>query len=90
MHGRCPVVRRGSPDPVHESLQPGRGGWAANIQRWMVWLLSRYSDAYASDQYRALRQFFRWWAEEEDLPDPIARLRAPCNPESHDPFGRQT
>jgi len=48
-----------------------------DIQRWMVWLLSRYSDAYASNQYRALRQFFRWWAEEEDLPDPMTRLRAP-------------
>jgi len=43
----------------------------------MVWLLSRYSDSYASNQYRALQQFFRWWAEEADRPDPMARLRAP-------------
>jgi integrase/recombinase XerD len=42
-------------------------GW--DVQRWLVWLLSRYSDAYASNQYRALRQFFRWWADEEDHPD---------------------
>jgi site-specific recombinase XerD len=39
--------------------------------------LSRYSDSYASNQYRALRQFFKWWAEEEELPDPMARLRPP-------------
>ena len=37
----------------------------------------RYSDAYASNQFRALQQFFRWLAEEEQLPDPMTRLRAP-------------
>ena len=48
-----------------------------DIQRWMVHLLGRYSDAYASNQYRALQQFFKWWAEEEQVPDPMARLRPP-------------
>ncbi len=43
----------------------------------MVWLLGRYSDSYASNQYRALQQFFKWWAGEEDLTDPMARLRPP-------------
>jgi integrase/recombinase XerD len=46
------------------------------VQRWLVHLLTLYSDAYASNQFRALQQFFRWLAEEE-LPDPMARLRAP-------------
>jgi hypothetical protein len=36
---------------------------------WLVWLLGRYSDAYASNQYRALQKFFRWLAGEEQLPD---------------------
>ena len=40
-------------------------------------LLTRYSDAYASNQFRALQQFFRWLAEEEQIPDPMAPLRAP-------------
>jgi integrase/recombinase XerD len=48
-----------------------------DVQRWLDHLLSRYSDAYASNQFRALQQFFRWLADEEDLPDPMARLRAP-------------
>jgi integrase/recombinase XerD len=48
-----------------------------DIQRWLVWLLGRYSDSYASNQYRALQQFFKWWAGEEDLTDPMARLRPP-------------
>ena len=48
-----------------------------DIQRWMAQLLRRYSGAYASIQFRALRQFFKWRTAEEDLPDPMARLRAP-------------
>jgi len=48
-----------------------------DVQRWLVHLLTLYSDAYASNQFRALQQFFRWLAEEEQLPDPMARLRAP-------------
>ena len=48
-----------------------------DIERWMVHLLGRYSQAYASNQYRALQQFFKWWAAEEELPDPMARLRPP-------------
>ena len=35
-----------------------------DVQRWLVHLLTRYSDAYASNQFRALQQFFRWLAEE--------------------------
>jgi integrase/recombinase XerD len=48
-----------------------------DVQWWVVWLLSRYSDSYTSNQYRALQQFFKWWAGEEELPDPMARLRPP-------------
>src|SRR5215470_8270687 len=48
-----------------------------DIQWWLVWLLSRYSDSYASNQYRALQQFFKWWAGEEERPDPMVRLRPP-------------
>jgi len=38
---------------------------------------TRCSESYASNQYRALQQFFKWWAQEEELPDPMARLRPP-------------
>lgn len=41
-------------------------------------LLGGYSEAYARQQHRALRQFFRWLAAEEELPDPTARLRTPA------------
>jgi site-specific recombinase XerD len=48
-----------------------------DVRRWMVWLLGLYSDAYASNQYRALQQFFKWLAEEDELPDPMTRLHPP-------------
>jgi integrase len=33
--------------------------------------------AYASNQYRALQQFFKWLAAEDELPDPMAGLQPP-------------
>ena len=61
--------------------QASRTSWeqvgSQDIQRWMAWLLDRYSSAYASNQYRALQQFFKWLATEDELPDPIAGLQPP-------------
>ena len=66
---------------AHLLGQVGRTSWeqvdVQDIQQWMVQLLDRYSSAYASIQFRALRQFFKWRADEEQSPDPMARLRAP-------------
>jgi Phage integrase, N-terminal SAM-like domain len=42
---------------------------AHDLQSWMAWLLGRYSGSHASNQDRALQQFFRWWSDEEELPD---------------------
>jgi integrase/recombinase XerD len=61
--------------------ETGKTRWeqvdAADVRRWMVWLLGRYSEAYAYQQYRSLQQFFRWLADEEDVPSPMARVRPP-------------
>jgi integrase/recombinase XerD len=50
---------------------------AWDVRRWMVWLLGRYSEAYAYQQYRSLQQFFRWLSVEEGVPSPMAKLRPP-------------
>jgi len=53
---------------------------AKHVQQWMVWLLASYADSYASNQFRALQQFFRWHATEdpdEPRPNPMAGLRPP-------------
>ena len=66
---------------AHLLEETGHAGWGQvdghDVQRWMAWLLGRYSSAYASNQYRALQQFFKWLAAEEELPDPVAGLRPP-------------
>jgi site-specific recombinase XerD len=58
-----------------------RANWeqvtSRDIQQWMTWLLDRYSTAYASNQYRALQQFFKWLAAEDELPDPMQGLQPP-------------
>ena len=67
---------------AHLLGQTRRASWeqvdGQDIQRWMVQLLDRYSNAYASNQYRALQQFFKWLAAEDELPDPMARLQPPA------------
>jgi site-specific recombinase XerD len=52
-----------------------------DVQEWVAWLPGRYSAAYASNQYRALQQFFRWLAVEEGIADPMAGLRPPRVPD---------
>jgi integrase/recombinase XerD len=52
-----------------------------DVQEWVAWLLGRYSAAYASNQYRALQQFFKWLAGEEEIPDPTAGMKPPRVPD---------
>lgn len=49
-----------------------------DVEEWIAHLLEIYSDSYANNQYRALQQFFRWFSEEEELPDPMARMTPPA------------
>jgi site-specific recombinase XerD len=53
---------------------------ARHVQQWIADLAGRYSGAYASNQFRALQQFFRWHASEDPdhpRPNPMAGLRPP-------------
>jgi hypothetical protein len=59
---------------------------AQDVQQWTVRLLGSYSEAYARQRYRALRQFFLWLAAEDEVPDPMAGLRAPAVREKPVPF----
>jgi site-specific recombinase XerD len=69
----------------HLLEQAAGGGWEQvtrqDVQQWIVWLLDRYSSAYASNQYRALQQFFKWLAAEDEIPDPMAGLKPPRVPD---------
>lgn len=53
---------------------------AKHVQQWTVVLLGLYSDSYANNQFRALQQFFKWYATEdpdEPRPNPMANLKPP-------------
>jgi site-specific recombinase XerD len=75
---------------VHLLTQTEKTRWeqvlAEDVQRWTVWMLAEYSEATAYIEYRALRQFFRWWSAEEELPDPMVNLRGPRVTEKLVPF----
>jgi integrase/recombinase XerD len=65
-------------------LPAGMTDWAdvraRHVQEWTVWLLGQYADTYASNQFRALQQFFSWHATEdpdEPRPNPMAGLKPP-------------
>jgi site-specific recombinase XerD len=59
---------------------------ALRSRKWVGWLMGSYSEAYARQQYRTLRQFFLWLSVEDEIPDPMARLRAPAMREKPVPF----
>ena len=54
---------------------------ARHVQQWMVTAAGPgYSDSYASNQFRALQQFFRWYATEDPdspRPNPMAGMKPP-------------
>lgn len=53
---------------------------ARHIQEWVSTLLAKYTDQYANNQFRALQQFFKWYATEDpDEPrrNPMAILKPP-------------
>jgi site-specific recombinase XerD len=52
-----------------------------DVQQWMASLLDCYSGAYASNQYRALQQFFKWLAAEDELANPMEGLQPPPVPQ---------
>ena len=78
--GRGCTSRPDSTEPAPTSAPPspstldqaGKTCWQQadqrDVQGWMAWLLGRDSEAYASNQYRALQQFFKWLSAQEDPP----------------------
>jgi site-specific recombinase XerD len=90
------VARRRAPDSQRHQVEAaqwfaasyllpaGVSDWAEvrarHVQEWTIWLLGQYSDTYASNQFRALQQFFKWHATEdpdEPRPNPMATLKPP-------------
>jgi site-specific recombinase XerD len=48
-----------------------------HIKLWTARLVKEYSDSYASNQFRSLQQFFKWYAEEEEVPNVMLGIKPP-------------
>ncbi|WP_239646101.1 tyrosine-type recombinase/integrase [Nocardiopsis valliformis] len=49
-----------------------------HIRSWLARLHRReYSSSYVNNQYRCLQQFFKWLADEEEIGDPMRKVKAP-------------
>ncbi len=57
----------------------------ADIEEYVIWMRTEarkrdgqpFSEGYVSNQYRALQSFFTWLCEEEDIPSPMTKMKAP-------------
>lgn len=60
---------------------PGCRDWSTVGKRhlllYMKWLLSNYARGYANNQFRALQQFWKWYAEEEQVTNPMLGMKPP-------------
>lgn len=61
----------------------------AHIQSWMARLFARgHADSYVNNQYRCLQAYFKWFAEDEELPNVMLGLKPPRVPDKPVPvFG---
>jgi integrase/recombinase XerD len=62
----------------------------ADLEDFLADLLARRSAATAATRYKVLRVLYRWLEEEEDAPNPMAKMRPPLIPEQPVPVIPQT
>ena len=53
----------------------------ADLEDFIADLLTRRSAATAATRYKVLRVLYRWLEEEEDIPNPMAKMKPPIVPE---------
>jgi len=58
-----------------------RDATRADLENFLADLLARRSAATAATRYKVLRVLYRWLEEEEDAPNPMAKMRPPLIPE---------
>lgn len=52
-----------------------------DIEGWTIGILESRSAGYASNLHRALQQFFKWWAAEEEAPNVMLGMKAVIVPD---------
>ena len=58
-----------------------RDATRADLEDFLADLLARRSAATAATRYKVLRVLYRWLEEEENVPNPMAKMRPPLIPE---------
>ena len=74
-----PASGRGIPAAAHGVCL--RDATRADLEDFLADLLARRSAATAATRYKVLRVLYRWLEEEEDVPNPMAKMRPPLIPE---------
>lgn len=73
--------------------QHGVDDWAdvkpEHVRDFIISVLDTRSAGYANNLFRALQQFFKWWAAEEEFPNPMADMSPPHVPEQPVPVIRE-
>lgn len=65
----------------HKPIKSWEGATRDHLKAFFLWLDDEgYSAAYRNNIARCLQQFFKWYSEEEDLPDPFQRFTPPAAP----------
>lgn len=59
-----------------------------HVQDFIIGILETRSDGYANNLFRALQQFAKWYAAEEDMPNVMAGMKPPMLPEQETPVLR--
>ena len=59
-----------------------RDATRADLEEFLADLLARRAAATAATRYKVLRVLYRWLEEEEDVPNPMEKMRPPSSPSS--------
>ncbi|MDT5028291.1 MAG: integrase/recombinase XerC [Micromonosporaceae bacterium] len=74
-------------------IEQGVTDWAdvepTHVQEFIIGILDTRTAGYASNLFRSLQQFSKWYATEEDAPNPMAGMKPPMLPEPETPVLRE-
>jgi site-specific recombinase XerD len=59
----------------------------ADLEDFLADILRRRSANTAATRYKVMRVLYRWLEEEEELPNPMARMKPPIIPDQPVPIG---
>jgi site-specific recombinase XerC len=62
---------------------------ASHIRDFVISVLETRAPGYASNLFRSLQQFAKWYTAQEDAPNPMAGMKPPMLPEAETPVVRE-